>query len=80
MMSVRTVRHSGGIRNLDTERWLTVAQIAERLQVHQETVRRWLREGRLAGKNFGGKGGYRVRESELQAFMEADANTGKAAA
>jgi len=59
---------------------LTVAQIAERLQVHQETVRRWLREGRLLGKNFGGKGGYRVRESDLQAFMEADTgNMGKAA-
>lgn len=65
---------------MDTERWLTVAQIAERLQVHQETVRRWLREGRLPGKNFGGKGGYRVRESDLQAFMEADTNMGKAAA
>jgi excisionase family DNA binding protein len=54
------------------ERWLTVAQIAEQLQVHEETVRRWLRDGRLRGRNFGGKSGYRVRESELIAFLDED--------
>lgn len=52
--------------------WLTVAQIAEQLQVHQETVRRWLRDGRLEGKNFGGKGGYRVRQAELNKFLDKD--------
>ena len=62
------------------ERWLTVAQIAERLQVHQETVRRWLRDGRLEGRNLGGKGGYRVRERDLEAFMNADPLEGKVAA
>ena len=62
------------------ERWLTVNQIAERLQVHQETVRRWLREGRLAGRNFGGKSGYRIRERDLEACLTEDPAPSKIAA
>ena len=62
------------------EKWLTVNQIAERLQVHQETVRRWLREGRLAGRNFGGKSGYRVRERDFEAFLAEDPAPSKIAA
>ena len=65
---------------MSDERWLTVNQIAERLQVHQETVRRWLRDGRLQGRNFGGKSGYRVREKDLEAFLAADPTEGKVAA
>ncbi len=59
---------------------LTVQQIAERLQVHEETVRRWLREGSLVGINFGGKSGYRVRQDELEAFLDRRAETSKLAA
>ena len=62
---------------MSEERWLTVAQIAARLQVHQETVRRWLRDGRLVGRNFGGKSGYRVRERDLEAFLADDPNQAK---
>ena len=61
-------------------RWLTVAQIAEELQVHQETVRRWLRDGRLEGKNFGGKSGYRIRQEDLEKFLEQDSLLVKIAA
>ena len=66
------------------ERWFTVGQIADLLQVGEETVRRWLRDGTLVGRNFGGKAGYRVRESALQAFLDRDEpkreRKGKAAA
>ncbi|HEV2109066.1 MAG TPA: helix-turn-helix domain-containing protein [Thermomicrobiales bacterium] len=65
---------------MERKQWLTVAQIAERLQVHPETVRRWLRDGQLAGRNFGGKSGYRVRESDLEAFLSEDPAEGKAVA
>ncbi len=65
---------------MSDDRWLTVAQIAERLQVHPETVRRWLRDGRLRGRNFGGKGGYRVRERDLEEFLDAEPDGGKVAA
>ena len=51
------------------ERWLTVAEIVERLQVHEQTVRRWLRAGRLPGRNLGGRAGYRVRERDLDVFL-----------
>lgn len=63
-----------------SEPMLTVQQIAERLQVHEETVRRWLREGVMVGINFGGKSGYRVRQSELEAFLDRRAADPKLAA
>ncbi len=59
------------------ERWFTVAQVAETLRVHPETVRRWLKSGQLEGRNFGGKTGWRIRESDLEAFLNDE---GKAAA
>ena len=52
------------------ERLLTVREVAERLRSSPETVRRWLRRGRLRGFRPGGtKLGYRVPESELQRFI-----------
>jgi excisionase family DNA binding protein len=52
------------------ERYLTVIEVAERLGVSIDTVRRWLRERRLIGFMPGGaRGGYRVRESELERFV-----------
>jgi len=60
------------------ERWFTTRQIADLLQVDEQTIRRWLRDGRVIGRNFGGKVGWRVRESDLNAFLEGD--EGKAAA
>jgi excisionase family DNA binding protein len=51
---------------------LTVAQVAERLQATPDTVRRWLRDGRLQGIRLGGtRLGYRVAESELQRFVNS---------
>jgi len=51
------------------ERWFTVEQIAEAIQVTDQTVRRWLRDGTLRGTAFGGKAGWRVRESDFNAFL-----------
>jgi excisionase family DNA binding protein len=52
------------------ERLLTVEQVAERLQVNEQTIRRWLREGELTGVPFGGRTGWRVSEEDLQAFLD----------
>lgn len=60
------------------ERWFTTAEIAELLKVHEQTVRVWLRTGRLPGRNFGKRTGWRVKESDLAAFLEGE--EGKAAA
>ncbi len=49
--------------------WLTVAQVAERLQVHEETVRRWIRDDQMPVLDLGKKAGYRVRPIDLEAFV-----------
>ncbi len=51
------------------ERLLTVADVADLLQVDEQTVRRWIRAGRLVAHNFGGKAGYRIRRADLEAFL-----------
>ena len=56
------------------EKWLTVSDIAETLSVDVETVRRWLRSGELRGVFLGRRGGYRIRESDLNAFLESRYN------
>jgi excisionase family DNA binding protein len=50
--------------------WLTTAQVATRLQVHPQTVLRWLRSGALPGRALGGKAGWRVRATDVARFME----------
>jgi len=40
--------------------------------VHEETVRRWLRDGRLPGRALGGWAGDRIRESDLIALSIKD--------
>lgn len=51
--------------------WLTVEQVAERLQVHVRTVRNWIGRGELAAAFLSKKAGYRIRSSDLDAFMDA---------
>ncbi len=62
------------------ERWLTVAEIADRLKVHPQTVRRWLRAKQLPGRALGRKAGWRVRERDLETFMRGEQPEGKVAA
>jgi len=50
---------------------LTVEQVAVRLSMTPETVRRYLRRKQIRGLRFGGRGGWRVAESDLAAFIEA---------
>jgi len=50
--------------------WLTVVEVAQRLKVTEETVRRWLRSGKLHGKKLGPtKAGYRVASSEVDRLL-----------
>lgn len=59
------------------EAWLTVGDVVARLKVHERTVRRWIDDGRLPAKRLGGRAGYRIAESDLLAFMEADTRAPK---
>lgn len=62
---------------------LTIPEAAERLRVIPETVRVWLRTKRLRGYKVNatgggrGRGEWRIREEDLQAFIEQRMNIPK---
>jgi excisionase family DNA binding protein len=60
-------------RAVDDEQYWRVAEVAERLRVNPETVRRWLREGKLRGVLVSVQSGYLVADSELRRFVDAAA-------
>ena len=51
------------------ERYLTLPEVAERLQVSRRTVYRWIKNGDLDAYQFGRE--YRITESALKDFLEA---------
>jgi len=54
---------------------LSVEEVAARMKASPQTVRRWLRDGRLRGIRPGGtKLGWRVREADLERFIARMAN------
>jgi excisionase family DNA binding protein len=52
------------------ERMLTVREVAEQLRVSTETVRRWLRDGKLHGLWLSDRAGWRIPASELDRFIQ----------
>ena len=58
------------------ERFLTTEQVAEALQVHLNTVRRWLRTGELQGRKFGRV--WRVSECEMKRLEQTFSNSSAA--
>ena len=44
--------------------------VVERLGVHEQTVRRWIKSGELTAYALGDRAGYRIAIEDLQAFME----------
>jgi excisionase family DNA binding protein len=48
--------------------YLTTSDVAVRLGVSLDTVRRWLRSGELKGTPFG-RAGYRIEDADFQAFL-----------
>ena len=48
--------------------YLTTSDVATRLGVSLDTVRRWLRSGELNGTPFG-RAGYRIDDADFQAFL-----------
>ena len=50
------------------DEWLTLAQIAEELKLHIETVREWVRTKRLTAYRVGRD--YRVKRADLDKFLE----------
>ncbi len=52
------------------ERMYTPKQAAEELQVSLVTLMGWLREGRLKGYKIGDGRLWRIKESDLEAFLQ----------
>jgi excisionase family DNA binding protein len=59
---------------------MTVPEVAEQLQITEETVRRWLRSGKLEGVLLSRKAGWRVRPESVDRMLEALTIVGKLAA
>ena len=53
---------------LNTVAFLTVLEVADRLRVHPETVREWVRQGKLEAVYAGRR--IRVSEDQLQRFLQ----------
>ena len=52
------------------DRLFTVSEVAEYFRVDPESVRRWLRDGKLLGINLGRGPGWRIRYADLQSFID----------
>ena len=55
--------------------FLTVDEVAEKLQLNPETIRRYIIAKELEAYKFGKK--YRVEEKELERFLKARSNIKK---
>jgi excisionase family DNA binding protein len=49
---------------------LSVADVATRLKVHPETVRRWIRAGKIKARKTPGARDYRIRQSEIDRYEQ----------
>jgi excisionase family DNA binding protein len=60
-----------GVRRDPGASLLTVEQVALQLQVHPESVRRWIRRGRLPAARIGGtKMGYRIQRADVERLLD----------
>jgi excisionase family DNA binding protein len=64
----------------EREELLTVQEVADEIGVHAQTVRRWLRDGRIMGTLITRQAGYRIRRSEVDRLIEEGLREGKLAA
>ncbi len=49
---------------------LTVDEVAELLRLKPDTIRRWLRKGRLRGIYLSDAGGWRIRREVVEQFLQ----------
>lgn len=59
-----------------TDRLFLVVEVAERLRVNPESIRRWIRQKKMRGVLLGGtRSGYRIAESEVERFIREGGRT-----
>lgn len=54
------------------EQWLKVSQVCERTGVTHRTVRAWIRGGFLKATHWGRSREWRVRQSDLETFLNGE--------
>lgn len=54
---------------MSNDKLMTVEEVAEKLGVNADTVRRWIRNNELAAIDLGGRAGYRIAVSDLERFI-----------
>lgn len=64
----RHARHSETARPIDV--FLSPEAVAQRLGVNVQTVRAWIRSGRLPASRLAGRRVLRIRESDIEAVLE----------
>ena len=69
-MSARVLDVARFSSEANSDPWLTLAQSAERVQVHEATLRREIKLGRLRHARVGGRKAIRIRASWLDAWLE----------
>ena len=56
----------------ERDEMLTVSDVAKKLSLKKETIRKYLRKGELKGAKFGTK--WRIKEEDLEKFIEDNMN------
>lgn len=51
------------------QEFLTVEETAQRIGVHEQTVRRWLRTGQMLGTLITRQAGYRIPRDEVERVL-----------
>ena len=51
--------------------WLRTPEAAAYLGVHEETIRRWAREGVIPAAKLGNRGGFWFKREDLDRFLDA---------
>ncbi len=60
--------------------FVTVEEAAQMIGVHEQTIRRWLREEQMQGTMISRAAGYRIRREEVERVLEEGLRPGKLAA
>ena len=56
----------------DTRVWLTIEEVAEKLEVHERTIRGYIKRKELRAVKVGGR--WRISTGDVQAFLDRRAN------
>jgi len=63
----------------ERDQLLTVADVCGRIGASEGTVRGWIKSGELKAIRFDGRLGFRIRRSDLEAFLSKRTMTGEVA-